>query len=320
LIESRPEMIGRAFIRRLLPGLLLAALSLTVAADTWRFALIGDTPYNSHERTELPKMLSAIADSKVDVIVHVGDFKSGTSHCSDEVFEDRFRLFNASTAPFVLVPGDNEWTDCERLSNGAHDPLERLAKLRSLFWNKDQSLGQATLPLERQAGAYPEHARFRLGPVLFATFNLPGGNNNWGMSDTPRTEFLARNPVTVAWLKESFALAQRDGVRGIVLALQANPGFKHHAQGLAHRAYREFLDTLLEETQRFQGQVVVVHGDTHTNRIDQPLRDHSGRRLTNFQRVETFGSPFMGWTTGIIDSESPTPIRFETHPWPARYE
>ncbi len=320
MIGNRRAKAAGSIIRRLLPALALATLSLPTVAETWRFALIGDTPYNSHERAELPKMLSAIADSKVDAIVHIGDFKSGSTPCSDEVFTDRFQLFDSSRAPFVFVPGDNEWTDCQRLSNGGHDPQERLAKLRSLFWSKNQSLGRTTLTLERQPGAYPEHARFRLGPTLFVTFNLPGGNNNWGTTDIPRADYAARHPVTIAWLKENFALARRENMRSLVLLFQANPGFKHHTQGLAHRAYREFLDTLRDETLSFQGQVVAVHGDTHMNRIDQPMRDPAGRPLNNFVRVETFGSPFMGWTTGIIDSDSPASIRFESHPWPARHE
>lgn len=305
-------------LRNLLPALALAAVTISAEAESWRFALIGDTPYSSHERSELPKMLSAIADSQVDVIAHIGDIKSGSSRCDDEVYADRFALFNASRAPFVFVPGDNEWTDCERLNNGAYEPLERLAKLRSLFWNSDQSLGQKTLTVERQPGGYPEHARFRLGPVLFVTLNLPGGNNNWGMTGEPRAEYVDRNPVTLAWLKENFDLARREKLSGIVLLFQANPGFSHHAQGLAHRGYRDFLDTLRAETLHFQGQVVAIHGDTHMNRIDHPMRDQAGRPIQNFVRIETFGYPFMGWTTGTIDTSSPALFRFENHPWPPK--
>jgi len=305
-------------LRKLLPALALAAAAVSAEAESWRFALIGDTPYSSHERSELPKMLSAIADSQVDVITHIGDIKSGASRCDDEVYADRYALFNASRAPFVFVPGDNEWTDCERLNNGAYEPLERLEKLRSLFWNSNQSLGQKTLTVERQPGSYPEHARFRLGPVLFVTLNLPGGNNNWGLTGEPRAEYAARNPVTLAWLKENFALARREKLSGIVLLFQANPGFSHHAQGLAHRGYRDFLDALSAEILRFQGQVVAVHGDTHMNRIDHPMRDQAGRPLQNFIRIETFGYPFMGWTTGTIDTTSPALFRFENHPWPPK--
>jgi len=102
------------------------------------------------------------------------------------------------------------------------------------------------------------------------------------------------------------------------LLFQANPGFTHFAQGLAHRGYREFLTILQEETERFPGQVVAVHGDTHISRIDQPLRDHHGRTNFRFTRVETHGYPLMGWTLGIIDTERPTLFRFETYPWPDR--
>lgn len=284
-------------------------------AETWRFALIGDTPYSDHERAELPRMLDAIADSHADFVAHIGDIKHGAARCDDALFEDRRTLFEASRIPFVFIPGDNEWTDCERLSNGAYAPLERLDKLRSLFWPDSFSLGVNKLKLERQPGGYPEHSRFQLGPVLFVTLNIPGGNNNWGMTREASAEFRARNPVVIAWLKENFAQARRESLKGIVLLFQANPDFKHFTQGLAHDGYREFLTVLRDETARFPGAVVAVHGDTHQSRIDQPLRDESGHPLSNFTRVETFGYPFMGWTRGIIDTGNPQLFRFETHPW-----
>jgi hypothetical protein len=225
-------------------------------------------------------------------------------------------LFNASRAPFVFVPGDNEWSDCNRVSNGAYDPLERLAFLRTLFWQRPESLGRKRIPLERQAGAYPEHSRFRLGPVLFVTLNLPGPDNNFGWQDEARAEFRDRNPAVLGWLKESFALARREKLAGIVLLFQADPGFKRFAQGMPQRGFREFLENLRRETLGFPGQVAVVHGDTHISRIDSPLLDSNRKPVANFTRVETFGYPLMGWTRGIIDTDSPALFRFETYPWP----
>ena len=285
-------------------------------AETWQFALIGDVPYSRHERRELPRMLEAIAESSAAFVAHIGDIKHGQARCDDEIFLDRRQLFDASRLPFVFVPGDNEWSDCNRLSNGAYDPLERLAYLRTLFWQRPDSLGRRTIPLERQPGAYPEHARFRLGPVLFVTLNLPGPGNNFGWQDEPGSEFKDRNPLVLRWMTESFALARREKLAGIVLLFQANPGFKHFGQGLPHRGFREFLETLRHETLRFPGQVAVVHGDTHSSRIDHPLRDAKGVRVANLTRVETFGYPLMGWTRGIIDTDSPTLFRFEAYPWP----
>ncbi len=298
---------------------LLAALTVGLAqAEIWRFALIGDTPYSDHERTELPKMLDAIADSHAEFVAHIGDIKHGRDRCDDALFADRYQLFNRSRIPFVFVPGDNEWTDCDRVNNGAYDPLERLNALRALFWSSPQSLGQKTLTQARQAGSYPEHARFRLGPVLFVTLNLPGGNNNWGLTETPREEWRQRMPVVQAWLKDSFALAKREKLAGVVLLFQANPGFRHFSQGLGHRSYRDFLTLLRDETLAFPGQVVAVHGDTHTSRIDQPLRDTQGKTLANFTRVETHGYPLMGWTKGFIDTEQPRLFRFEAYSWPSK--
>ncbi|MFZ2974487.1 MAG: hypothetical protein WA049_17795 [Ferribacterium limneticum] len=297
--------------------LLMGAIS-QAQADVWHFALIGDTPYSNYERAELPKMLDAIANSQVEFVAHIGDIKSGQERCDDSLLTDRHDLFNASRVPFVFVPGDNEWSDCDRVSNGSYDQRERLNKLRSLFWRDPLSLGQKKLTLERQPGNYPEHARFGLGPVLFVTLNVPGGNNNWGMTSQPSPEFLARNPFALAWLKENFALARREKLAGIVLLFQANPEFKHFNQGFGHNGYRDFLELLRDETLQFTGQVVAVHGDSHISRIDHPLRDKQGRPISNFTRVETHGYPMMGWTRGIIDSESPTLFRFETHSWPTR--
>ena len=302
-------------MKRWLPGICLCVAALA-HGETWQFALIGDVPYSARERHELPRMLDAIADTHVALIAHIGDIKHGQARCDDEVFADRQQVFDASRVPFVFVPGDNEWTDCNRISNGAYDPLERLATLRSLFWQRPDSLGRKTIPLERQPGAYPEHSRFRLGPVLFVTLNLPGPDNNYGRLDDASAEFLTRNPITLHWLTDSFARARRDKMAGIVLMFQANPGFRHFVQGLPHRGFREFLETLRRETLAFPGQVVAVHGDTHVSRIDQPLRDGNGKRIANFTRVETFGYPLMGWTRGIIDTDSPVLFRFETYPWP----
>lgn len=294
-------------------------LWMTIAnGETWRFALIGDVPYSNQERAELPKMLDTIAGEGVSFVAHVGDIKNGNRRCDDAVYEDRFELFDSLPGAFIFVPGDNEWTDCRRLSNGAYDPQERLDKLRRIFWSDSFSLGQKKLRLTRQRGDYPEHSRFRLGPVLFVTFNLPGDNNNFGMTTRAGDEFLARDPATQAWLKENFAFARRNKMAGIVLLFQADPEFKHFSQGLAHRGYRDFLENLRQETRKFAGQVVVVHGDTHWSRIDHPLREKNGQILTNFTRVETHGYPFMGWTMGTIDTDSPSLFQFTPHVWPAK--
>jgi len=313
-------------------GILLGTLGLLLAsglhAETWRFAVIGDVPYNSYEESQLPLMLDDIAAEHPQFIVHAGDFKSSSKPCSDALFRDRRTLFDASQVPLIYVPGDNEWTDCRRLAAGGFDPLERLQKLRELFFATPRSLGRQALAVEQQPGAYPEQLRWRLGPVLFVSLNVPGSNNNFGHRKTPGPEYLARNPAVIEWLEQGFATARREKAAGLVIVMQANPGFKHAVAGLPHSGYRQLLETLRRETLAFPGQVLLIHGDTHWQRIDKPLRETKAstnnskeadkQPIANFTRLETFGYPLLGWVKVIVDSENPQLFRFEVHAHRAR--
>jgi hypothetical protein len=300
---------------RALLATLCFALAVSAHAETWRFALIGDTPYNNYERREFPLMLENIAAEHPAFIIHIGDFKSSSWRCSDRLFLDRKSLFNASAVPLIYVPGDNEWVDCKRLVAGHYDERERLEKLRELFFAERFSLGKKRLRVEQQSAANPEHLRWRLGPTLFVSINIPGPNNNFGMGKEASAEFLQRNPATLSWIKQGFALARKEHSVALVIAMQGNPGFKTFMADLGHSGYRELLETLQQETADFDGQVLLLHGDTHWQRIDHPLRHPETKEtLSNFTRVESFGYPFMGWVKIIIDSEHPTLFRFETHP------
>lgn len=297
-----------------LTGLFAALLAGICPADTYRFALLGDTPYSDYERRELPKMLAAMPAAGAAFAVHIGDIKGGTERCGDVLLAKRRDLLNAAPLPLIYTPGDNEWQDCDRLAAGHFDPDERLAYLRQLFFAQPRSLGTPSLPVEQQPGEYRENLRWRLGPVLFLTLNQPGPDNRLGRDDSPEPEFLRRNQANLAWLKEGFALAKQEGLKGVVIATQADPDLAHFAAGLPNRGFQEFLETLRHETLAFGGPVALLHGDTHWARIDHPLRDASGARLENFTRVETFGYPIMGWVLGTIDTENPALFSFALHP------
>lgn len=303
---------------RLLGIAMFCLCALAARAESWTIALLGDTPYSDYERRELPRMLESMAAEKLSLIAHVGDIKSSRARCDDALYLDRKALFANAPAPFVLVPGDNEWSDCNRTISGQHDPLERLQTLRRLFYAQDESLGKPPIELERQKGDYPEHSRFRLGPVLLVTLNVPGNNNNYGPRPGGSSEYRARNPKTLEWLRESFRVAKRAKLRGIVILMHGNPHFEHYAYGLPHGGYRNLLDQLRDETQRYSGNVLLVHGDTHRQRIDQPLTNRQGILLSNFTRVETSGYPFLGWTQLTINTDNPWLFQFDHHPWNSR--
>ena len=63
----------------------------------------------------------------------------------------------------------------------------------------------------------------------------------------------------------------------------------------------------------FPKPVVLVHGDSHYFRIDQPLLgQRSRRRIENFTRVETFGNPDVHWLRVSVDWRDPNVFQF--HP------
>lgn len=305
---------------------LLLALAGAASAQPVAFGLFGDTPYSHWERQRLPELMSEMDGEDLAFVVHDGDIKSGGSVCSDEVLRDMLGVFQASKTPLVYVPGDNEWTDCHRKSNGGYDPLERLAKLRELFFAGETALGQRTLPLERQSrnpvfASYRENVRWEVGGALFVGLNLPGSENNYhGATHNggPVPEFVERSAANRAWLAQAFAQARAKKLAGILIVIQANPGFEAFSADRTRPGYREFLMQLRAETQAFAGRVVLVHGDTHWHRIDQPMLDVAGKEwLNNFTRVETFGSPFMGWIKATVDAADPQVFRFSPRPWRA---
>ena len=295
-----------------------------LAAQPLVFGLFGDAPYSAWERARLPALLAQMRDADARFAVHVGDFKSGSDLCSDTLFDDRLALFQASPLPLIYLPGDNDWTDCHRASNGAFDPLERLARLRQTFLASEQSLGSAPLPLLRQStdpafAAFRENVRWEAGGALFVGLHVTGSDNNLqGVpgQTAPVPEFVARSAANWAWLAQAFAHARARGLAGVLVAIQGNPGFEAWRAGRASPGYREFLDQLLQETRRFGRPVVLVHGDTHRQRIDQPMTDPaSGQFQPNFTRVETFGWPFFGWVRGQVDAADPQVFRFVPQPW-----
>jgi hypothetical protein len=269
-------------------------------AAQFSFAALGDTPYNASEELYFGTMLEEMNRKPLAFTLHVGDFKNARSDCSDELFERRRRSFSQSRHPFVFVPGDNEWTDCSTAEH-PREPLERLAKLREVFFSRGATLGERTLRVEQQsAPSYAEHLRWVLHDVLFATFNVPGPDNH--VSRMP-DEARRRTGAVLEWMRETFRIARKNKHAGVVLAMHANIW-------TGRRAYAEIVSALAAEARAYEGEILLVHGDTHWFRFDRPL---AARNINNLQRLEVFGSPFATWTLVTVTVEAGR-ARFDVTP------
>jgi hypothetical protein len=286
--------------------------TLCIAAE-FTFAALGDAPYYEHEEPAFISMMAELNREPLAFAVHVGDFKNGRSECSDALYLQRKEWFERSRHPFVYVPGDNEWTDCWRKRAGRYDPLERLQKLRDVFFADAESLGQRRLALTRQSDhdaryPYPEHARWVHEDVLFVTLNVPGSDNNFAHD---RAEFNARGAAVREWIAQSFRFARAQPLAGVVLMMQADPWA---AVGARRYAFTPLFDALISETMNFSGEVMLIHGDTHRFRFDHPLLNPETRRpLANFTRIEVFGSPSVNWVRVRVENDGGR-LKFEATP------
>jgi Calcineurin-like phosphoesterase len=275
----------------------------------FEFALIGDVPYTPVHEAQYENMIAEINREHVAFTVHDGDIKSGSTLCDDLVYANELARFERFRRPVIYTPGDNEWTDCHRANNGGYDPLTRLALLRSvLFADPATSYGERELELSHQGPKYPENARWTHGRVTFATVHVVGSNNNRGRNPENDVEYAARNAANLDWLNQTFEQAAAQGSVAVVIVIQANP---FEANTVIPSGFDEFLGVLRVRTLAFDGNVMLVHGDTHTFRIDKPLLTATGARIENFTRVETFGNPDAHWIRVGVDANNPEVFTFE---------
>jgi hypothetical protein len=323
-------------LRPVLAALCLVLLVGCTSASRFEVALIGDQQYNSESEAQFASVMEDLDRSTLAFVVHIGDFKAGLSMlCDDALFQSRKDQFDASRHPFIYTPGDNDWTDCHNPKAGAFEPQERLAKLRETFYADSRSLGRRKLTVQRQSddpryAKFRENARWRHGGVVFATLHIVGSNNNLGRTPGEDAEYRERNAANLAWLKDTFDLAKREGDKAVALFMQANPRFEHRfpagrilALGLAAApsapsGYTDFVSALETEVVSFGKPVVVLHGDSHYFRVDKPLfrtgvksQGDRGRQVENFTRVEVHGFPEAHWIRVIVEPDDAAVFRFK---------
>ncbi len=278
-------------------------------AERFSFLAVGDVPYYiPDDYAGFESLIAAINASRPAFTVHVGDFKKGGKPCTDETFDKVREYFDTFEQPLVYTPGDNEWTDCHVTG---FDPLERLARLRKVFFSGPESLGKRKLPVLRQGGKYVENARWTIGPVVFATVHNVGSNNNL-LRDDPAAfqEYLDRTKANVAWLAEAFQQAKRQNARGVVVMTQADPAFDKWSG--ERSGFNAFVDALTREVKLFAGQTLLVHGDTHVFRVDKPLKTASEpvRTLMRFTRAEVFAEKDLHALRITVDPADPDLFSF----------
>ena len=260
----------------------------TGSKNPYTLAVIGDIPYGAQKIIDLPRLIDLMnSDPKVDLDVHLGDIKAGSSSpCTDAYFAMVRGMFDTFKDPLVYTPGDNEWTDCHVASknNGLFTPTERLQAVRALFFpvpgqtlggRKKQVLTQADDPSN---SAFVENTLFMESRVVFAALNITGSNNDlasWGSPLpanagnylTQAQEVATRAQANAAWLTKTFALANAEDAAGVVLFMQADMWDPTAALS----GFDALVTQIGNLAIAFGKPVLILEGDSHRFKVDNPF-------------------------------------------------
>ncbi len=274
------------------------AVPAAPGAAGFDFVALGDTPYSARQDAAFGALVERINALAPPFSVHVGDIKGSGAPCTEEYFRHIRDRFDAFASALVYTPGDNEWTDCKPGAGGL-TPAASLHALRAIFFaTPARSLGRRPLALLSQADlpapagsakwATVENARWTHQGVGFATFNVPGCGDGWD-DQRPFPGQERHWQAVLAWLRATFDAAEQ-GQKALVLLAQAEPW---DVLPQCVHAYGGWLEALRAAVLRYGRPVLLVHGDQHTFRFDNPWAG-SPQPVPNFRRLEVCGSPAVG--------------------------
>lgn len=270
MLRVRPTvLLCAAFAALAAAGAAAAAGKDKDGGGAHRFAVIGHS-FNDGGEARLKAALKAL-DGKPDAFAVVTGIKGNAEPCSDKLYQQRRALVDDAKRPVMVLPAGSDWTEC-RNSAGRSNAIERLNRIRELFYGEPHALGGGKLAVTRLSmsprfRSYAENAHWSVGKVLYATVNLPANNNHYLLEAGRNSEYEDRLVANRFWLNRLFAIARRDKLEAVVLfsegdlkALSQPTGFRALLQRAvpANDGFAETRRQVMVLAQKFPGKVLLV--------------------------------------------------------------
>ncbi|MGW8393800.1 hypothetical protein [Pseudoduganella sp. HUAS MS19] len=230
------------------------------------FALLGHHFSQGEGDTEFRRMLAEASRTEPAFLIATG-VKAADEPCTDSLYQARRDLMNSAERPLVLLPAGSDWTGC-RNSNGKSNAIERLNRIRELFFREPDALGKGKLALNRQSSIakfrdYAENTYWEYENVLFVTLNVPARNNHYRTEAGRNSEYEDRMVANRGWLHRTFLHAKRKNLAGIVLLMDGDIG-AHVEQGFFARlaqqrdGFTEIRRLVRSQADKYHGQLLLV--------------------------------------------------------------
>ncbi|MBI3230024.1 MAG: hypothetical protein HYZ45_07585 [Burkholderiales bacterium] len=216
------------------------------------------------------QQLQSLDEEKLAFVV-VNGLKANGEPCSDSLFQQRKSFLDEMENGIVLSVAAQDWSECQK-GDGSSNAIERLARLRELFFADEFSLGNSKLEVARQSinpkfRNFPENARWQINGVLFATINLPANNNRYRIEAGRNSEFEDRQVANRDWLKKLFAFANLNKHSALVLISDGNLMEEGYARSGALRSagserqrdgFADLQQKFLKLAERYNGKILLI--------------------------------------------------------------
>lgn len=226
-------------------------------------------------------ILNTLKTLKVPMVYSPGDNEWADCHKSGE----GGGTWNTATGTVnYVLDGSGNPVD---YANG--NPVDNLALVRSMFFPDSTKTLVGGMDVHSQAkefdAAFPTDAQFVenvwfiRGGVLFVAVNIPGGSNNgtdpWygapTQSAAQQQEVANRTGATTRWLAKAFDQANASGASAVVILTQADM-WDADGKPVSHiTGYKPYIDLIAQRTLGFGKPVLLLNGDSHAYRSDNPL-------------------------------------------------
>jgi Calcineurin-like phosphoesterase len=257
--------------------------------------------------------------------------------------------YNAATDSVVFVKDSSGNPVNFALGN----PIKNLELIRSIFFAVPGHTLGADMEVLSQAQAsknddkteaneghdevnsdakYVENVIWEKADTLFVSVNIPGGSNNGAdnwygtptMTNDQANEITERTKAALNWIDQAFKQAEHEHSKAVVIQVQADM-WDLDGNPPSHIAnYKPYIDSIAAHTKAFNKPVLLLNGDSHVYRSDNPLVQNApcstetatcsndayssqphGYNVPNFHRITVHGSSSpMEWLKLSINNNN----------------
>jgi hypothetical protein len=240
-----------------------------VLADTTGFSF-GVIAHAFRSNSDETTLRNAITETDADNLAFVvaNGIKASSEPCSDQLYSQRKTLLSSAKNGLIVSLSASDWVAC-RTAADRSAAIERLSRVRDLFFSDEFSFGDSKIPLIRQSTSpkfhsYVENARWEIGNVVFATINLPATNNHYLAEGGRNSEFEDRQIANREWLQRIFLNASQKKSDAVVLFCDGDPlATQRHRVfdfNVKRDGFAEIRQRISSHANQFEGKVLIIHG------------------------------------------------------------